>query len=144
MIESMIECLMSEIGVDETKLLQYIEIGLKSSHHRKVFEQLLIVDNFLVFKKLMIKRNKELELEAMKELMKDEKDILPEDNEKLNLATLQAERAVPQKFRDLYLSKFLCFLGNWSCDSNERRCRGRNEKDAINGGRRFDEGPWNV
>lgn len=28
----------------------------------------MIVDNFLVFKKLMIKRNKELELEAMKEM----------------------------------------------------------------------------
>lgn len=73
MIESMIETLMIEIGIDEQKLLQYIEIGLKSSHHhKKVFEQLLIVDNFLVFKKLMVKRNKELELEALKEMMKNE------------------------------------------------------------------------
>lgn len=30
----------------------------------------MIVDNFLVFKKLMVKRNKELEMEAMKELDK--------------------------------------------------------------------------
>ena len=28
----------------------------------------MIVDNFLVFKKLMVKKNKECELEAMKEL----------------------------------------------------------------------------
>ena len=46
------------------------EKGLKNPNHRKIFEQLLIVDNFLVFKKLMVKRNKELELEALKELEK--------------------------------------------------------------------------
>lgn len=38
MIEAMIETLMAEIGIDEVKLLQYIEIGLKSTHHKKVFE----------------------------------------------------------------------------------------------------------
>jgi hypothetical protein len=47
--------------------LTYIDYGLHSKN-RKIFEQLLIVDNFLVFKKLMVKRNKELELEAMREL----------------------------------------------------------------------------
>ena len=51
------------------------EIGLKNKQHRKIFEQILIVDNFIIFKKLMIKRNKELELEALKEMDK-------QDNEK--------------------------------------------------------------
>jgi len=37
------------------------------------------VDNFLVFKKLMVKRNKELELEALKEVMKQDKESKPED-----------------------------------------------------------------
>jgi hypothetical protein len=45
-------------------------IGLKNKNHRKIFEQILIVDNFLVFKKLMVKRNKELEIEALKEMEK--------------------------------------------------------------------------
>lgn len=49
-----------------------IEKGLRNKKHRKYFEQLLIVDNFLVFKKLMLKRNKELELEALKELHKQD------------------------------------------------------------------------
>ncbi|EAS02105.3 ARF-like 2-binding protein BART protein (macronuclear) [Tetrahymena thermophila SB210] len=94
LIEGMIETLMAEIGIDEQKLLQYIEIGLKSPHHKKVFEQLLIVDNFLVFKKLMVKRNKELELEALKEMMKNEQEEpVPEDEEKLKLASMEAERA---------------------------------------------------
>ncbi|KAL4488789.1 hypothetical protein ABPG72_016442 [Tetrahymena utriculariae] len=94
LIEAMIETLMAEIGIDEQKLLQYIEIGLKSPHHKKVFEQLLIVDNFLVFKKLMVKRNKELELEALKEMMKNEQqEPAPEDEENLKIASMEAERA---------------------------------------------------
>lgn len=51
------------------------------------------MDNFLVFKKLMVKRNKELELEALKEIMKQDKESKPEDEEKLKLASLEAERA---------------------------------------------------
>jgi hypothetical protein len=50
------------------------KIGLSRKQHRKIFEQILIVDNFLVFKKLMVKRNKELEIEALKELDKNESE----------------------------------------------------------------------
>lgn len=38
MIEQMIETLMAEIGVDESTMLYYIEIGLKTNAHKKVFE----------------------------------------------------------------------------------------------------------
>lgn len=41
---------------------------MKIEQHRKIFEQLLIADNFLVFKKLMIKRNKEIEIEVLQAL----------------------------------------------------------------------------
>lgn len=43
----------------------------------------------------MVKRNKELELEALKELMNEEggQAPQPEEAEKLKIATLQAERA---------------------------------------------------
>ena len=43
------------------------------NEHKKIFEQLLIADNFLVFKKLLVKRNKELELEAIKSLQEEER-----------------------------------------------------------------------
>lgn len=60
---------MQDIGVDDEEYLRkVIEIGLKNKKHKKYFEQLLVVENFLVFKKLMLKRNKELEYEALKEL----------------------------------------------------------------------------
>lgn len=69
MIEAMMEQLMQDIGVDDEEYLRkIIEIGLKNKKHKKYFEQLLVVENFLVFKKLMLKRNKELEYEALKEL----------------------------------------------------------------------------
>lgn len=65
----MMEQLMQDIGVDDEEYLRkVIEIGLKNKKHKKYFEQLLVVENFLVFKKLMLKRNKELEYEALKEL----------------------------------------------------------------------------
>ena len=56
----------------------------------------------------MVKRNKELELEALKEIMKQDKESKPEDEEKLKLASLEAERAVKISFllRSLFLRKF--------------------------------------
>jgi hypothetical protein len=72
MMEDLVDGMMNEVGIDEEKLGAVIEKGLKSQQHRKYFEQLLVIDNFLVFKKLMIKRNKELELEVMKQMQRDE------------------------------------------------------------------------
>ncbi|CAK85497.1 unnamed protein product (macronuclear) [Paramecium tetraurelia] len=93
MIEAMIEQLMVDIGVeDEEQLRKVIEIGLKNKKHRKYFEQLLIVENFLVFKKLMLKRNKELEYEALKELQKIDGGKNPEMDIKVKQAELEKER----------------------------------------------------
>jgi hypothetical protein len=41
--------------------------GLRSKQH-KLFEQILVVDNFLAFKRIMIKKNKELEFEALRQM----------------------------------------------------------------------------
>ncbi|KRX01960.1 hypothetical protein PPERSA_07605 [Pseudocohnilembus persalinus] len=71
-IEIMVDQLMQDIGINEEQFYQMSLIGLRNKNHRKIFEQILIVDNFLVFKKLMVKRNKELELEALKELEKQD------------------------------------------------------------------------
>lgn len=62
----------SSLGITEEQFMKAVENGVKFENHKKVFEQLLIVENFLVFKKLMLKRNKELELEAMKALEQQE------------------------------------------------------------------------
>jgi hypothetical protein len=39
--------------------------GLKSERDNKIFRQILLCDNFLTFKKVMVTKNKELELEAL-------------------------------------------------------------------------------
>lgn len=72
MIEKMLEDLLKEINISEEKFMEQLEKGLKVEPHRRIFEQLLIVDNFIVFKKLMLKRNKELELEALRALEQQE------------------------------------------------------------------------
>lgn len=45
-----------------------VKAGLRNPKHKKYFEQILATLNFISFKKLMIKRNKELELEALQML----------------------------------------------------------------------------
>lgn len=99
MIEKMLEELLKEISVSEEKFMAQVEKGLKIEHHRRIFEQLLIVDNFIVFKKLMVKRNKELELEAMKALEQQEMEKISGGAGGQNQATnmermkLEAEKA---------------------------------------------------
>ena len=70
MMEEQVDNLLREVGIDEETFAKNVEKGLKSKNSKKYFEQLLVIDNFLVFKKLMVKRNKELELEALQELEK--------------------------------------------------------------------------
>ncbi|CAG9334924.1 CFAP36_2 [Blepharisma stoltei] len=71
MIDNLLENLLEEIGVTANLLLKVCEKGLKNRMHHRIFEQILACDNFLSFKKLMIKRNKELEVEAMEMLQKE-------------------------------------------------------------------------
>lgn len=56
--------MMQEVGLDEEKLVGLLEKGFQSKEHR-LFEQLLLCDDFLRFKSLMVKRNKTLEQEAL-------------------------------------------------------------------------------
>lgn len=58
---------MDDIGIDSKTLVLEIGKGLEGKN-RKVFEQLLYVEDFLMFKGMMLKRNVELEKEALKEI----------------------------------------------------------------------------
>lgn len=51
---------MQDIGLDPEELVELIGKGLESKN-KKLFEQLLICDDFLKFKEIMVKRNKALE-----------------------------------------------------------------------------------
>ena len=57
--------LLDEIGVDQEIFLIAAKKGLESED-KKFYEQLIACDNFLYFKNMMIKRNMQLEEEAIK------------------------------------------------------------------------------
>ena len=52
--------MMEEIGMSQEKLAEIIERGMES-REKKLFNQLLLADDFMRFKDLMLKRNKALE-----------------------------------------------------------------------------------
>lgn len=51
--------------------------GLKEKNDKKIFQQVLLCDNFLTFKRMMITKNKELEIAALKAA--NEKSGIKED-----------------------------------------------------------------
>lgn len=51
---------MQDIGLESDELVELIAKGLESKN-KKVFEQLLICDDFMKFKEIMVKRNRALE-----------------------------------------------------------------------------------
>ena len=57
---NLVDGMMEEIGMGQEKLAELIEKGLESKQ-KKIFNQLLLADDFLRFKDLMLKRNKILE-----------------------------------------------------------------------------------
>eukprot|EP01017_Pseudomicrothorax_dubius_P034325 TRINITY_DN4691_c0_g1_i9.p1 TRINITY_DN4691_c0_g1~~TRINITY_DN4691_c0_g1_i9.p1 ORF type:complete len:456 (+),score=214.30 TRINITY_DN4691_c0_g1_i9:65-1432(+) len=84
LIEQLLEDLLRDLGITQEQFLTTVEAGLANPAHKKIFEQLVIVENFLVFKKLMVKRNKELELEAMRALEQAERQQQAADYEGRN------------------------------------------------------------
>ena len=55
---------MKELGVTNEQFLQACERADGNPIHKKIVDQIVAVDNFLAFKKLMVKRNQELNKQA--------------------------------------------------------------------------------
>jgi len=68
MVELLLESICIELGATHEMFFKVVKAGLRNPKHKKYFEQILATLNFMSFKKLMIKRNKELELEALQML----------------------------------------------------------------------------
>ena len=56
MVAGLFDSVMDELGIDSLTLVEEIGNGLESKNKR-VFEQLLYVEDFLKFKAMMLKRN---------------------------------------------------------------------------------------
>ena len=51
---------MTELGVSDTQFVEACQKAEANPIHKKIVDQIMAVDNFLAFKRLMVKRNQEL------------------------------------------------------------------------------------
>ena len=57
--------LMAELEITQEQFLESFEKAQANPIHSRVVDQIIAVDNFVAFKKLMIRRNNELNEEAL-------------------------------------------------------------------------------
>jgi hypothetical protein len=76
LIENLLEKMLGEIGASQEMFLLAAKKGLENNEDKKYYEQLIACDNYVYFKNMMIKRNLQLEEQAMK-LMVDKSAPLP-------------------------------------------------------------------
>ena len=81
LIDNLLDTHLSEVGVTEEQFAAACEAGMGNQAHRDVFEKLIAVDDFLTFKKLMIKRNVELELEVVEAMKNAGRTLAPPGSE---------------------------------------------------------------
>lgn len=57
---------MAELGVSQDLFIEACEKAALNPLHKKIVDQITAVDNFVAFKRLMVKRNTELNEQAIK------------------------------------------------------------------------------
>lgn len=60
LVEELIGCLLAELGVTQEIFMEACEKAGHNPIHKRIVDQIVAVDNFQAFKKLMQKRNHEL------------------------------------------------------------------------------------
>ena len=67
---------MAELDITQEQFLDACQKASSNLVHKKVVDQISAVDNFMAFKKLMLKRNSELNEEALRMMLeKEQKSI---------------------------------------------------------------------
>lgn len=56
---------MNELGVTDQQFVEACHRAEKNPVHKKIVDQILAVENFMAFKRLMVKRNQELNRQAI-------------------------------------------------------------------------------
>ena len=56
---------MAELGVSDEQFVAACDKASANPIHKKIVDQIMAVDNFLAFKRLMVKRNQELNRQAI-------------------------------------------------------------------------------
>jgi len=81
-VEQLITQHLAELGVPDEMFVEACEKEREAREiNQEVYDQILAMDDFLTFKKLMVKRNYALELEAVQELHKDGTPLIAPAND---------------------------------------------------------------
>ena len=67
-MHDLVENMLNELEIPQEKFVEVIRKGVEDTHYQKLFQQFFNAENYELFKKIMFKKYKELELEAMQEL----------------------------------------------------------------------------
>lgn len=91
-VEQLLTQHLAELGVSEDMFLEACERARSSRDiNQEVYDQIVAMEDFLTFKKLMVKRNMELELEAVRELQKEGVPLIAPADEEAAAAAFQRE-----------------------------------------------------
>lgn len=72
LIDELLCELMAELDITQEQFLEACDKASPNPQHAKIVSQIMAVENFVSFKKLMIKRNTELNEEALKMMLQKE------------------------------------------------------------------------
>ena len=93
MADSLLELHLEEYGISAEQFAEVCSQAHLQENARDVIEQVLALDDFVSFKKMMVKRNMELELEAMKMLASLNEKVAAEAADDLDAAADAADAA---------------------------------------------------
>ncbi|CAD8094455.1 unnamed protein product [Paramecium sonneborni] len=65
--------MLNEYGLTQEQLTKQIIKGLAHPQHKQIFQQIIAINDYKIFRKQMLTRNKELEFEAFEELDRQDK-----------------------------------------------------------------------
>ena len=82
-VEDLIGELIAELGVTQEIFMQACANAESNPIHKKIVDQIVAVDNFVAFKKLMCKRNAELNKQAMAMLKKQQEELEAQDKKEV-------------------------------------------------------------
>jgi hypothetical protein len=63
---------MSELNITQNQFIEACVAAQKSKRNKRIVDQIAAVDNFTAFKKLMLRRNSELNEESLQTMLKKE------------------------------------------------------------------------
>lgn len=72
LIDSLMQLLLTDIGINQKQFLGACQQAKNNKNHWKIVKQILLVDDFEEFKKIMIKRNQDLERKALSLMLQNE------------------------------------------------------------------------